>query len=108
MNKEPDVNLRSVTTAQALRVVDSFHITMHLNQAIDQVCCTESSRLRAEGKAKAHRLKDMCWPLLRSGSRVRGRARQKLHALLDSKLATARTWELKEAFSHFWSYKSVV
>jgi transposase len=30
--------------------------------------------------------------LLRRGSRVRGRARQKLDALLASKLATARAW----------------
>jgi hypothetical protein len=40
------------------------------------------------------------------GSRVRGRARAKLHALLVSKLTTARAWELKETFSHFWTYKS--
>ena len=48
----------------------------------------------------------MRWPLLRRGSRVRGRARQKLNALLASKLATARAWDLKETFSHFWKYKS--
>jgi transposase len=34
--------------------------------------------------------------------------RQKLTALLASKLDTARAWELKETFSHFWSYKSVL
>ena len=49
----------------------------------------------------------MRWTLLRRGSRVRGRARQKLNALLASKLATARAWDLKETFSHFWHYKSV-
>ncbi|MFP5204582.1 MAG: transposase [Acidobacteriota bacterium] len=27
---------------------------------------------------------------------------------LASKLATARAWELKEAFGHFWKYKSVL
>ncbi len=56
----------------------------------------------------AQRLKHMRWPLLRRGSRVRGRTRQKLNALLASKLATARAWELKETFSHFWKYKSVI
>jgi hypothetical protein len=44
----------------------------------------------------------MRWPLLRRGSRVRGRARQKLKAMLASQLVTARAWELKETFSHFW------
>ena len=48
----------------------------------------------------------MRWPLLRRGSRVRGRARQKLNVLLASKLATARAWDLKETFTHFWKYKS--
>jgi len=93
----------------ALHVLDRFHITTHLNQAVDQVRRAESSRLRAAGKEMAQqRLKHMRWPLLRRGSRVRGRARQKLQALLISKLATARAWELKETFSHFWTYKSVI
>jgi transposase len=105
---QPYLQVMAAQAGQALHVVDRFHITMHLNQALDQVRRTESSRLRAEGQARAQRLKDMRWPLLRRGSRVRGRARQKLQALLDSKLATARAWELKEAFSHFWSYKSVI
>ena len=50
----------------------------------------------------------MRWSLLRRGSRVRGRARQKLDALVASKMATARAWELKETFFHFWHYKSVL
>ena len=61
----------------------------------------------AEGAGAAERLKKMRWPLLRRGSRVRGRARQKLNVLLASKLQPARAWELKETFSHVWSYKSV-
>jgi len=50
----------------------------------------------------------MRWPLLRRGSRVRGQVRQKLYTLLLTKLATARAWELKATFSHFWSYKSLI
>ena len=53
-------------------------------------------------------LKHMRWTLLRRGSRVRGRARQKLQALLVSKLATARAWDLKETFQHLWHYRSPV
>src|SRR5215471_17385568 len=93
---------------QALHVLDRFHITSHLNQAVDQVRRAESTRLRAQSKAAAQRLKHMRWPLLRRGSRVRGRAREKLNALLASKLATARAWDLKETFSYFWKYKSVI
>jgi transposase len=93
---------------QALHVLDRFHITSHLNQAVDQVRRAESTRLRSQSQQAAQRLKHLRWPLLRRGSRVRGRARHKLKALLGSKLATARAWELKETFSHFWDYRSLI
>jgi transposase len=92
----------------ALHVLDRFHITMHMNQAVDQVRRAESTRLRTKSKDKAKQLKNMRWSLLRKGSRVRGHAREKLNALLASKLATARAWELKEVFQHFWTYTSPI
>ena len=103
---KPYLRVIAEQVSQAVHVLDRFHITMHLNQAVDQVRRGESTRLRAAGKKE--RLKHMRWTLLRRGSRVRGRARRKLHALLSSKLATARAWELKETFSHLWTYKSLL
>jgi transposase len=76
---QPYLTVMAVEASQALHVLDRFHITTHLNQAVDHVRRGESTRLRAEGKAAAQRLKHMRWTLLRRGSRVRGRARQKLH-----------------------------
>jgi len=105
---KPYLQVIAAQAGQALHVLDRFHITLHLNQAVDQVRRGESSRLRKAGKEKAQRLKNLRWTLLRRGSRVRGRARQKLDVLLASKLATARAWELKEAFSHFWTYRSLL
>ena len=105
---KPYLQVIATQAGQALHVLDRFHITAHLNQAVDEVRRTESTRLRAKNKKAAQRLKHMRWPLLRRGSRVRGRARQKLNALLASKLATARAWELKEIFGHFWKYRSVM
>ncbi len=78
----------------------------NLNQAVDQVRRAESGPLR--GQAAASRLKNMRWQLLRRSTRVRGQARQKLDALLSSKLATARAWNLKESFQHLWHYKSPI
>jgi len=103
---QPYLKVMAAEAGQALHVLDRFHITMHLNQAVDQVRRAESTRLRSEGKSAAQRLKHMRWSLLRRGSRVRGRAREKLNALLASKLATARAWDLKESFQYFWHYKS--
>ena len=89
----------------ALHVLDRFHIVSHLNQAVDQVRRGECARLR--GRPQASRLKHMRWHLLRRGTRVRGRARAKLDALVNSKLATARAWTLKEIFTQFWKYKDI-
>jgi transposase len=105
---KPYLQVLAAQAGQALHVLDRFHISQHLNQAVDQVRRAESTRLRANDNEAAKRLKHMRWPLLRRGSRVRGHARRKLNALLASKLATARAWELKESFLHFWHYHSTV
>jgi transposase len=103
---KPYLNVIAAQVGHALHVLDRFHITMHLNQAVDQVRRGERTRL---GEAPlAARLKKMRWTLLRRGSRVRGKARNKLNALLSCKLATARAWLLKESFEHFWTYKSFI
>ena len=78
------LNVLAAEAGQALHILDRFHISQHLNRAVDQVRRAESSRLRQEGKRSAERLKTMRWSLLRRGSRVRGRARLKLDALLAS------------------------
>ncbi len=103
----PYLNVIAARAGQALHVLDRFHISMHLNQAVDQVRRAESGRLRKAASAQADQLKDMRWKLLRRGSRVRGKARQQLNALVASQLATARAWILKETFQHFWSYRSL-
>jgi transposase len=103
----PYLKVIAAKAGQALPVLDRFHITMHLNQAVDQVRRAESGRLRASASAQAAWLKDMRWKLRRRGSRVRGAARQQLNALAASKLATARAWILKETFQPFWRYRSL-
>jgi len=103
---KPYLNVLAAEAGQALHVLDRFHIAQHMNQAVDEVRRAEGIRLKAKSKEEAKQLKNMRWPLLRKGSRVRGKARKKLNALIASKLDTARAWELKEAFLHFWTYKS--
>jgi transposase len=104
---KPYLNVLAARADQALHVLDRFHITSHLNQALDQVRRAESGRLRAQDPAQAAHLKNMRWKLLRRHSRVRGGARTQLGRLLRTKLETARAWALKDLFEHFWTYKSV-
>ena len=103
---KPYLKVLARRAAQALHILDRFHITMHLNQAVDEVRRAESTRLK--GQPLAQRLKKLRWKLLRKGSTVRGQAKVKLEGLLASKLATGRAWDLKEAFQHFWTYRSPV
>ena len=103
---KPYLKVLAQRVGQALHILDRFHITMHLNQAVDQVRRAESTRLK--GQPLAERLKKMRWKLLRKGSHVRGRAKLKLEGLLASRLATGRAWDLKEAFQHFWKYRSPI
>ena len=65
---QPYLKVIATKAAHALHVVDRFHITMHLNQAVDQVRRAESGRLR--GRPLAQRLKHMRWQLLRRGTPI--------------------------------------
>jgi len=87
---------------EAVQILDRFHITALLNKAVDQVRRGEGHDLR--GRRRAQRLKGTRWLLLRPRSRVRGKARERLDAVVHSKLKTARAWSLKESFGHFWTY----
>jgi transposase len=102
---KPYLNVIAARVGHALHVLDRFHITSHLNQAVDRVRRGEASRLR--GSLKAEKLKKLRWKLLRKGSHVRGRAKHRLRGLLVSKLATGRAWMLKETFEPFWKYRSL-
>jgi len=104
---QPYLAVIAAQAGQALHVLDRFHITGLLNQALDRVRRAESGRLRAAGSPAGQRLKKMRWKLLCRGGRVRGRARVQLGRLLRAKLVTARAWALKDLFEHFWTYRSV-
>ena len=88
--------------SQAVQILDRFHLTALLNKAVDHVRRGEGSALRGQRRGK--RLKQTRWLLLKPRARVRGKARERLDAVIHSKLKTARAWSLKEAFAHFWTY----
>jgi transposase len=89
---------------QALNVLDPFHVAKHLNEAVDSVRRGEQARL--SDKAARKQAKGGRFLLLRRGTKVRGKVRDKLNAVLASLGQTSRAWELKESFRRFWSYRS--
>lgn len=88
----------------AVHMIDRFHVTQLLNQAVDKVRRVDMAAMK--GRPQAKRIKGLRWTILRRFSRVRGRARQALTRMMSTRLATGRAWQLKEAFLHFWSYRS--
>ncbi|MGH9404509.1 MAG: transposase, partial [Terriglobia bacterium] len=58
---KPYLDVIAAQAGQALHVLDRFHITRHLNQAVDQVRRAESVRLRTVGRAAAQPLKHTRW-----------------------------------------------
>ena len=62
---------------------------------------TELPALEQRARAKGGR-----FLLLKRSTKVRGKARAKLNAVLASLGATSRAWELKESFRRFWLYRS--
>lgn len=102
---QPYLRVIAAQAGHVLHILDRFHITSHLDEAVDHVRRAECGRLR--GRPQTAKLKHLRWKLLRRGSRVRGRAKQRLYGLLHTKLATGRAWMLKEAFQDFWRYRSL-
>lgn len=88
----------------AVHMIDRFHVAQLLNKAVDKVRRVDMATMK--GRPQAARLKGLRWTILRRSSRVRGRAKQALTRMMSSRLATGRAWQLKEAFLHFWSYRS--
>ena len=89
---------------QSVHLLDRFHVVQHLNQAVDQLRRNESATVGRKTMA-GQRLKHMRWSLLKRGTRVLGKAREKLQALIRTHSQTARGYVLKETFMHFWTYR---
>lgn len=87
----------------ARNVLDPFHVAKHLNEAVDTVRRGEQARLN--DKAARKEAKGGRFLLLTRGTKVRGKVRDKLKAVLASLGQTSRAWELKESFRRFWQYR---
>ena len=101
---KPFLKVIAAMCQNAINVLDPFHIAKHLNEALDQVRRGEQARLRTKEQRAC--VKGGRFLLLKKSTKVRGKARMKLNAVLSSLGATSRAWELKESFRRFWTYRS--
>jgi transposase len=88
----------------ALNILDRFHISQKLSEAIDKVRATENKSLIAKGKNLI--LKHSRWALLKRPENLTDNQKIKLKDLLSCNLKTIRAYLLKEHFNCFWEYAS--
>lgn len=87
---------------QAEIVHDRFHISKHLNDAVDQVRRQEHKALKQSGVETLTGSKQL-W--LYNPENLNEDQRLKFKPLQQSELKTARAWAIKEQFRWFWEYR---
>lgn len=90
--------------AQAVHILDRFHIAAHMNKAIDEVRAAEVRSLKAQGKEPI--LKKSRWCFLKRKENLTEKQEVKLRELVRYNLRTVRSYLLKEEFFFFWEYQS--
>ena len=101
---KPYLKVIARKAGRAIHVLDRFHISMHLNKAIDKVRAEETRELKAKGMNPV--LKHSRWCLLKRPENLTENQEFKLRDLLDCNLRTIRSYLLKEDFQFFWDYVS--
>ena len=86
---------------QADIVHDRFHISQHLNEAVDKVRRQENKILTQQGD---NRLKGTKFSWLTREENLSEQARESFSDLKQSDLKVARAWAIKESFRDFWTY----
>ena len=88
------------TMAPHIKVVhDRFHVSKHLNEAVDQVRRKENKILQAEGDERLKGAKHLF--LFNPENLPESRASQ-FEKLKNADLKTSRAWAMKENFREFW------
>ncbi len=91
--------------ANALHVLDRFHIMALLNKAIDKIRAGEAKRMKRDGYEPL--LKHSRWWWLKRVWNLTKNQAVKLKEVLQYNLQTVRAYLLKEEFHQFWAYRSV-
>ena len=82
-------------------VHDKFHVSKHLNEAVDQVRRRENKTLKAAGDERLVGSKQL-W--LFNPKNLSHKRQRELAALKGQTLKTGRAWAIKEHFRRFWRY----
>ncbi len=84
-------------------VHDRFHISQHLNAAVDQTRRQENRIMAAQNDK---RLTGTKYIWLKGMEHMSDKNMTRLEALKNMELKTAKAWALKEMFKHFWDRRN--
>lgn len=101
---KPYLNVIQANAAEAIHILDRFHIMANINKAIDQVRAQEARQMKADGYEPL--LKNSRWALLKRPENLTDNQDLKLRELLQYNLRSVRSYLLKEQFQQLWSYTS--
>jgi len=102
---KPYLRVVAKKAAQAIHVLDRFHIASHLSKAIDDVRAKEAKALHARGLQPF--LTRTRWLLLKRPENLTPKQEIGLgELLLRSNLRSVRAYLLKEDIQRFWTYVS--
>lgn len=93
------INASQAACPNADLIHDRFHVSKHLNEAVDQVRRAEAKQMRNQGD---NRLVGTRWNWLRNEENISNEAWPEFEKLKDSELKTGRAWSIKECFRWFW------
>lgn len=101
---KPYLKVIKAMAQNALNILDRFHISQKLGEAIDKVRAEETRSLVAQGKEVVLRNSRYC--LLKNPENLKDGQKVKLKELLACNLKSIRAYLLKEDFKLFWKYQS--
>lgn len=101
---KPYLNIIKEKAAEAIHILDRFHIVSMMNKAIDKVRAEEYRKMTEEGYDPI--LKKSRWCLLKRKENLTENQEIKLKDLLRYNLKSVRAYLLKEDFHGFWDYVS--
>jgi len=99
---KPYLNVLAERAAQAIHVLDRFHIMQKFSRAIDDIRAEETKRLKADGYEPV--LTKSRWCLLKRPENLTEKQSVRLSELLHYNLKAVRAYLLKEEFQRFWQY----
>jgi len=86
---------------ESIIVHDRFHVSQHLNEAVDKVRRQENKQLIEQGDG---RLKGSKFFWLSNAENQKEKSVNTFGKLKHSDLKVARAWAIKELFRNFWAY----